>query len=477
VTTHIFLGRKALGGNKSMPEKADLFVSLDQLGRVGHELGRGGQATVSALPEFTLPDLPGELVFKKYHVSPASAADLGKIVHLRGRLPPVERTRLDAIASWPCRVVLAPGGTVIGVVMPRIPRSYVDTLTLPYGGRTESLREVLNLFVPVERIRRVGRPVPTDRERFTVCRDLAAGLRFLHERLDVVFGDINGRNELWRVGASPTVMFLDCDAVRPRGSVAATKQLNAPDWEPPERTQLNGTTDLYKLGLFILRVLTPGDQASTRVDPAAARGLLDDAGFDLLTRAVGPVPRARPTAAEWTVHLSRMLGDPVTPPALDDAALDRRLVPAGHPVEVRWRATDAAWLDIVLPGRVERVDGRAGSGVVTVAPDRTGPVVVRAGNDYGVAERALGPVTVVPMPGQRPFDVPMPRLGWNDVGVLVPPRLPVPSMVAPAFPADGPGRPPLDWPRLSAARFPMDLVGLVTATPELDIDLPFGFER
>jgi hypothetical protein len=459
-------------------------VPPDQLGGLGRELGRGGQATVFDLPKFTLPDAPGALVYKRYHVPPPTAADLRKIVSLRGGLDPVERARLDAIASWPCRIVQLPDGTVCGVILPRIPSSFMDTIDLPSGERKSSLREVLNLFAPVERVRKVGRPVPTDRERLAVCRDFAAGLQFLHERLDVVFGDINAKNELFQLRARPMVMFLDCDAVRPRDSVAATKQLNAPDWDPPERTTLNRTTDLYKLGLFILRALTPGHQTSARRDPATVAGILDTAGLELLSRAVGQVPLARPSAREWTVHLSRLLGDPMTRPSLGVVALDRNFVLAGHPIEIEWRATDATWLDVAFPGGVQRVDGRPAGGVVSVVPDRTGPLVVRAGNDYGVDERRLGTVTVVPMPTQRPVDVPMPRLGWDSLQVPLAPPLPTPPLPTVTFPAspdlvdrDQQQRRSPEWPRLWSARFPLDLVEMVTGSPDIDLDLPIRFER
>jgi hypothetical protein len=461
----------------------DVSVQLGQLGRHDVVLGRGGQASVFALPNFTLADVPGELVYKRYHVPPTSASDLKKIVSLRSNLDPPARARLDAIAAWPCRIVLHNGATV-GVIMPRIPASYLDTLLLPSGRTKDSLREVLNLFAPVDRIQKVGRPVPDPAQRLTVCRDFAAALGFLHDELGVVFGDINAKNELWRLGARPMVMFLDCDAVRPRGSVAATKQLNAPDWDPPEGGELNRATDLYKLGLFILRALVPGAQVSTRRDPAAAGAVLDRVGLDLLTRAVGPVPAARPTAREWTVYLSRLLGEPVGPPALVDVTADRALVLAGRPVEITWTATDAGWIDVVSTGGVARVDGRPGAGVVSVVLDRTGPLTVRAGNEYGEDERTLAPITVVPPPVHRPLDVPMPRLDWNDLGLLRPPRLPSPPLpvigngVAAPDPISWvttmsarPYHPPAEPPRLRAARFPLDLVGMVTATPDIETDL------
>ena len=48
-----------------------------------------------------------------------------------------------------------------------------------------------------------------------------------------MFGDVNAMNELYRLDDTPMVMFLDCDGVRPKGSKAAVRQLNSPDWVPP----------------------------------------------------------------------------------------------------------------------------------------------------------------------------------------------------------------------------------------------------
>ena len=45
-------------------------------------------------------------------------------------------------------------------------------------------------------------------------------------------------------------------------------------------------SDRYKFGLFVLRCLTPGDQGSTRTDPAAAAGVLDATGMGLLRDAI-----------------------------------------------------------------------------------------------------------------------------------------------------------------------------------------------
>ena len=287
-------------------------MQLDVADRdLGDRLGAGGQAVIHDLPGLRLPDVPGPLVYKKYRDDRAPRThDMFRLVQLREGLAGADRARLDAIATWPVRLV-CDGPDLRGVVLPRIPDSYFQPVTLPGTGASKKLvREVQHLFVDPAIGRRTGMPEVTREQRLTICRDFAAALDFLHgPAMDVVFGDINAKNELFRLGPEPTVMLVDCDAVRPRGAVTGGLQLNAPDWEPPGRTTLNRATDLYKLGLFVLRcVLPPGSQTSTRRDPVP--GLLDDAGTALLTRALAPDPHDRPSAGEWLRHLSLALGPP-----------------------------------------------------------------------------------------------------------------------------------------------------------------------
>jgi hypothetical protein len=93
-------------------------------------------------------------------------------------------------------------------------------------------------------------------------------------------------------------MLVDCDGIRIKGSAAVVAQLNAPDWEPPER-QLTQYSDRYKFGLFVLRCLSTGDQMSTTRDPARADAQLDPEGRALLRAALSDNPGQRPTARDW----------------------------------------------------------------------------------------------------------------------------------------------------------------------------------
>lgn len=214
-------------------------IELGQLGALGAVLGTGGQAVVYELPALRLPDVGGPLVYKKYKSGHAPHGGLASVVAVRNGLNPEKRRKLDEITAWPSRIV-TDHRVVCGVVLPRIPDAFRHQIKLPgTGGHKPIFREVQYLFIAPDRARWLHMPVPTPEERLAVCRDLADGVAFLHE-LGIVFGDVNAKNELFRLGAGPMVMFVDCDAVRKAGSAPVTAQLNAPDWSRPRAVRSAG---------------------------------------------------------------------------------------------------------------------------------------------------------------------------------------------------------------------------------------------
>lgn len=400
-------------------------LTVGDLGQLGDQLGAGAQAVIFDAPALRLPHAPGRLVYKEYKPGAAPRlADMDRLIDLRARLDEHDRTHLDTIATWPQRAVVDAGGALRGVVLPRIPDSFFQPVTLPSSGLPATwVREVQHLFVDPARCRRVGMPDVTWEQRLTICRDFAAALDFLHgPAINVTFGDINAKNELFRVDGAPTVMFVDCDAVRRHGFVTGQPMLNAPDWEPPHQTSLNQSTDRYKLGLFVLRCLTdPGPQASVRTDPADVDGVLDATGRALLMATLRGYPADRPSANDWLRYLSLLLGQPLDPPTLTDVAPDRTLVPAGEPVTVHWSTTGAVTVEVSAPG-VDPVvsDGRPGFGRTRICPVRTGPLLVTARNPHGTDAVRTPPIGVFDLPSWSSLPVPAPALPVD--------RLPLPDL-------------------------------------------------
>jgi hypothetical protein len=456
-----------------------LTIEYADLGKLGGQLGRGGQAVVWEAPDLNLPDAPGALVYKQYKKPPSSGDELRKIVARRTKLSGVDRDRLDERTTWPLRVVER-GGVPQGIIMRRIPAEFGDQVKQHSTGKmTWKPREVLFLFVDPVRLSGpvIGRQVPTWEQRLTVCRDFAEMLDFYHERVGVVFGDINPKNELYRLADTSSVMFIDCDGARLMSQAAHNVQLNVDDWLPPEGGALNRLTDRYKFGLFVRRALLPGAFASTKTDPAAISAVLDPAGVDLLTRAIGKGmdPASRPSAHEWWRYFSGLLGDPVDPPVLTVADLDRSFVAEGMAVELRWQATAATTLDVVVNGKTTSVDARQGGGVLPLWLDRTTHVTVTAANSLGADTRTLGPVAVIPPPDVLRTPVVLPELPQfaEFAGTLLRTTLPrPPDVVLPvrfdpsAGMAAGADR-GFDWPSFDVARFPFDLDDLLLGGPPL----------
>jgi hypothetical protein len=276
-------------------------VGYRQLGAIGTLIGKGGQGRVYLVPDVRLPDVPGPLVYKEYDPGQGPGQGLQPLVRFRGGLDPATRDRLDACTAWPVRVV-EDDVRVRGILMRLIPPSFMQTRTLPgTGARQTGPREVQNLMVPPARALLVGMPAADPKQRLLVCRDLAAALYLLHKH-EFVYGDLNARNEVFRLGERPSVLLVDCDAVRKRGSAAVVAQLAAPDWDAPERWP-TFFTDRYKFGLFVLRCLGSGDQVSTTRDPARADAALDPEGRQLLRRALTGPPTDRPDLREWGRYL------------------------------------------------------------------------------------------------------------------------------------------------------------------------------
>lgn len=282
-------------------------VQAFRLGSLGALLGSGGQGRVFEAPELSLSDAVGPLVYKEYKIELQNATGLRRLVAIRNGLAPADRLRFDQRVAWPLRVV-EDSGRVRGVVMPRIPDSYFQERALPGTGRVENgVREVQNLLIPPDRARRVGMPVPTAQERMTICRDFAAALHLVHKH-GLVVGDLSARNGLFRLSERPSVMLVDCDAIRVRGNMAPMRQLNSPDWDPPEDVLTQGS-DRYKFGLFVLRCLSSGEQMSTTRDPARADAGLDIEGRRLLRAALSFDHKGRTTAQEWGKYFdSRLTG-------------------------------------------------------------------------------------------------------------------------------------------------------------------------
>ena len=263
----------------------------------GELLGTGAQGAVR-VAEIATPRSTG-LVHKRFGEGLAVRGDrLMALVRWRRDLPPDERAWLDERAAWPLTMTHQ-DGDLVGVLMRRAAGRFTIGLTLPSGTTRTTLSELQFLVTSDARLSRVGLDPIDQATRLEVLRATAELLAFFHER-DVVVGDISPKNVLWARDPG-AVHLLDCDAFRLAGELPAVEQLHSRSWTDPSfaATQ-NRQSDVFKLGLLVLRVLS---RNGTATDPALASGQLDDVGMWMLRRTLAAEPSARPSAAEWVRYL------------------------------------------------------------------------------------------------------------------------------------------------------------------------------
>ena len=164
-----------------------------------------------------------------------------------------------------------------------------------------------------------------------------------------VFGDLSFKNAAFALDP-PRMMLLDCD-----GAASLTdqprKQASTPFWDPPEcsagrrtvqRQDLQDTlTDVYKLGLAILRCLIPGKGVASTRNPDRLTGQLDAEGAALVTRALDEDRSGRPTAKEVYAYLYKVVSPQVNAPEVRDARLVTPLCPRGMDARVEWQIGNA----------------------------------------------------------------------------------------------------------------------------------------
>lgn len=308
-----------MSGSEQSCRRRPSNVAVDSLGEL-YEIGKGGMAKVYAMPSFLMHESPGvSWVYKRYlpKCRPVPLFGMEALVRLRDGLEDGQRETFERSFNWPVRVVVDDQPGAAGVVLPLLPEEYFGVLKLSSGATKRKPLEGQFLFMERAYCTNVGLPFADIDQRLQICRSLSYALGLL-DRADVVYGDLSARNFLYRLTPRPAVLLVDCDAVRVAGGAAAFgAQPHSPDWEPPEAVTArmrrdsagyniqNKGTDRYKLGLAILRILTPGAGCPSRVDPRAARAHLPINVYTLLQRSLSANPLERPAARDWYREFTR----------------------------------------------------------------------------------------------------------------------------------------------------------------------------
>ena len=175
-----------------------------------------------------------------------------------------------------------------------------------------------------------------------------------------------------------------------------------PECQRGDLQEQDYATDVYKLGLAIIRCLKPGYGAVTALDEGRLAGVLGAEGMQLLTRTLSANRSERPTAKELFTYLGQFITPQMVPPTIVHAELiTPRLLP-GSDARIVWRVTNAEEIRVLL-GKNPPVTVRT----VTFAdyPDgcafpvtQAGQVTVVASNRYGTAGRVIEDATFVEIP-------------------------------------------------------------------------------
>lgn len=299
------------------------------------QIARGGQGRIYRVPQVRLPSERSPLVFKEYKPQLIQAHGqairhaLGTMVAMRAHADEAVKLRIDARSMWPLAVVVE-GEMGVGLIMRELSDEFFTTIRYSTGRVERVVREVQLYAQSKARIKARGlSPLDAENRLYLLFR-IASHLSFLHDRLNIVVGDISGKNIAFSPGAGGPrgvrAVFIDTDSFRNGDDVPPMAQPNTPDWEAPEvlaSSQLARTlaqtgsnrfeiarlqsrarvqrkeTDAYKFGLLTLRLFHQGEDASlVRVSASAESRLLKYLGrrrASVLMRTLDPLPQNRPS--------------------------------------------------------------------------------------------------------------------------------------------------------------------------------------
>jgi hypothetical protein len=419
------------------------------------ELAEGGFGKVYRVLSYHLPGNPEDLAYKEFTKEQAQQAHASRAaVAFRDGFSAADRDDLDQYAAWP-RAVVEDKGAVVGLLMPLIPADFFcELIDDETGNRANKPREMQWLIASQAQCdaAEIDLPSVDKTQRLALLAQLVYSVGRLHKR-SWVFGDLSFRNAVFTVNP-PRMMLIDCDGAAsvkdPR-----RKQAHTPLWKPPECEEVPGrphldlqdtVTDVYKLGLAILRCLSPGKGASAAKNPARLAHELAPAGLDLIERAVGADRGARPTAKELYAYLRGVVVSRTTPPKVISARLATPLRVRGMDARVEWEIDNVAEVTIrvgATPPMTVPVATNGGPRFHVFPVSESGPVTIEAENRYGTVHVDLGELMLYEIP---PFDpksligalprLAVPPLEAFTLDALAPvlatvPRVPLPEMPAP----------------------------------------------
>jgi hypothetical protein len=411
------------------------------------EISEGGFGKVYRAPQYRLPGDPGTaMAYKEFTTDvDAQGRSAEKAVLFRDLMSPADRADLDRCAVWPVALV-ADGGAVTGLLMPLIPGDFFfDTIDAFTGANTRMLRDLQWLIANPTQLA-AQKMAPVDEiDRLVLIARLVYDIGRLHKH-GWVYGDLSLMNAAYALNP-PRLILLDCDGAASLTDAGRT-QSHSIGWKPPECAQLNiqdRETDVYKLGLAIMRFLNPGlEDISTKTDRRLIAGKLDPVGVGLVERALGTDRSARPTAKQLYAYLHAVVAARIAPPEVVAARLATPLRVRGMDARIEWEIKNVSEVTIrVGANPPETVPANRGPQVHIVrSPQQSGPVTIEAANRYGGVRVDLGELTLYELPpfdpasllGTLPRLAQLPRLDAFTMDAFAPALATVPRVAVPELP-------------------------------------------
>lgn len=327
----------------------------------------------------------------------------------------LDRAELDTYFAWPREIVIDEAtGEICGFLMPMADRDFFwDT-----GVHENKPRSLDWLAVPESMLQANHMDLSdvNEPDRLFLMMQLAFAIAWLHRR-GWVLGDLSFANAAFAL-RPPRLILFDCDEATELTDPDRGYQPHTPNWQPPEcqvaqPTPQDFATDVYKLGLAIVRCIKAEAGATTTYDVDRLTGILDDDGIELLKRALSKDRDERPLAREIFFHLEQITKPLIEPPTIDGAELIIPLVPRGTDAQVTWQMKHADTIEIFIGNSttqpvhtVERADHPAGCAFPVPRP---GQVTVVATNRYGTAARVIGDVALFEVPSFAAYLSVLPR--------------------------------------------------------------------
>ena len=299
--------------SRELAETAEVDpVSKNDLGSL-ELIGEGNFGVVYRLVRFRLGDDPTPLAYKEFTKDvDEQVRSASRAVAFRDSLSSRDQEKLDTYTAWPRAMV---EGGHSGLVMPLIPPDYFRALTDDETGLPVLKPLAMNwLVASANQINTAGLDLRdvSRRERLDLLAQLCRAVGYLHEQ-GWVFGDVSLSSAVFALNP-PRLMLVDCDAAAPE-SDGHRRQGHTPFDEPPEclsdPTRLeDAVTDVYKLGLCILRCLSPGEGAATTRNTDRLAGSYPAEFVELVAHAIGTDRSGRPSARRLEEALVSISYDP-----------------------------------------------------------------------------------------------------------------------------------------------------------------------